>query len=423
MLKALTIMLKDDMMLLFNRGISLEYGGIKMYLFRAINEKEERVLNRDNDITAECIQNKDFMKSASHHVRSGSKELQKDCWISTSKDFEICASEFSIPQMGGYNTAKKEKDIIVIDAMAWRGAVQSYNSNGNATIFVDKDKNVKIDLGDANVFPVPQKGSQLYYMPDGKAVNEEYIKQQVDAFQKAIDADIDTGILDLSFVTDNDRGHKGVINQFSLMEYIKWHMTDNCQAQPVASGSAKHAKEALILNHIPRDYIKYRLKKLETTVLYALDKDHFGKYLDELIKGTLVIGYRGQDIEICVNGRCSLIQLSGWEYHIMTMSLVDLTCLICSMNDHIEQKYEALKEEKRKIVHNILKEIGITVDTARLLDDEVYVRQIDFNSRNIIRENPYDLLAVQDKMTGKIQCYRDAEYKGLVETKVEHDKK
>lgn len=394
-----------------------------MYLFRAVNEKEERALNRNNDITAECIQNKDFMKSASHHVRSGSKELQKDCWISTSKDFAICASEFAIPQMGGYNTAKKEKDVIVIDAMAWRWTTQNYNSNGNYTIFVDKDKNVRIDLGDANVFPVPQKGSQLYYMPDGKTVNEEYIKQQVDAFYKAIDVDIDTGILDLSFVTDNDRGHKGVINQFSLMEYMKRHITDSCQAPAVASGSAKKAGEVLILNHIPRCFIKRRLTKLETTVLYALDKDRFDKYLDELIKGTLVIGYRGQDIEICVNSKCSVIPLSEWEYHIMTMFLVDLACLICSENDHIEQRYEELKEEKRKIVQNILKEIEIMVDTVRLLDDEVYVRQIDFNSRNNIDVNMYDLLAVQDKTTGKILCYRNAEYKKLVETKVEYDKK
>lgn len=84
---------------------------------------------------------------------------------------------------------------------------------------------------------------------------------------------------------------------------------------------------------------------------------------------------------------------------------------------------EELKEEKRKIVHNILKEIGITVDTVRLLDDEVYVRQIDFNSRNNIDVNMCDLLAVQDKTTGMIQYYRNAEYKELVETKVEHDKK
>lgn len=385
-----------------------------MYLFRAINEKEEWVLNGNNEITAERIQNRDFMKSASQHVRSGSKVLQKDCWISTTKDFEICASEFAIPQMGGYNTAHKEKDIIVIDAMAWRDTVQNYNSNGNYTIFVDGNRKIKIDLGDASQFPVPKKGSQLYYMPDGTPVKDKYIKQQVEAFCQAIKGDIDTGILDLSFETNNDRGHKGGINQFSLMEYIKWQMMDKCQAQPVASGSAKSAQEVLILNRIPRGFIKYRLTRLETMVLYALDKKDFGGYLNKLIKGILVIRYRGQNIEICVNGACSVIQLSGWEYYIITMFLVDLTCLICSKNDNIEQKYEELKAEKRKIVSNILKKIGAAVNGVKLLDDEVYVRQIDFNSCNNINVNWYDLLAVQDKNTGEINCYRDAEYKELI---------
>lgn len=397
----------------------MAYGGIKMYLFRAINENEEQILNRNGEITAQQIQNTGFMDSAAQHVRAGSKASQKDCWISTTKDFEICASEFAIPQMGGYNTAKKEKNIIVIDAMGWRKYCEDYINNGNYTIFWNNNKQISIDLGDVNIYPISVKQGNRYVLPNGGTVNEKVIQSQVDSFSNAISGGADTGLLDLSFVTDNDRGHKGVINQFSLLEYIKRALTSNCQAPAIASGSAKAAMEVLVLNYIPRDFIKHRLTKLETTVLFAL-KDAFEAQMKRIIDGDLMIDYQGQEIMVRINGNEeTTIKLSRQQYFIMTMFLVDLACMLCTEKENIEQKFEELKKEKREIIKKILEAIGVTIDTVHLQDDEVYVKQIDFENLNEVKENTHDILAVQDKSTGKIMCYRDDDYQALLDKKVQ----
>ena len=118
-----------------------------MYLFRAINEEyDKKAYIKKEDLKAKEKRALGYMKDLAKHVASGSKNSYQGCWISTTKDFYVCASEYAIPQMGKYNTTKKEKDIIVIDAMNWRGHTLEYESNGNYTIFTN-GKRILIDIG------------------------------------------------------------------------------------------------------------------------------------------------------------------------------------------------------------------------------------------------------------------------------------
>ena len=195
-----------------------------MLLFRAINEQEEKALNLQNDIFAPMKQYHNFFGSASQHVANASKKNYSTYWISTSKDFHTCAAEFSIPQIGGYNTAKKEKPMIVIDAMAWRGHNPSYINNQNYTIFLDKNRKSLVDLGDSTQYPIPTiqttKGGKNYWSINGKRISRNDINNQIQYFTDIVDKqDAELGLLDLSFYTSK-RLHP--LQRFSLMDFLHW---------------------------------------------------------------------------------------------------------------------------------------------------------------------------------------------------------
>lgn len=84
------------------------------YLFRALNQND--VSNIKNGIQAKkpCKKLATCLQCVTDHIKNGSNS-NGDCWISASKDFEMCASEFAIPQSGNYNTAITRKPIAIID--------------------------------------------------------------------------------------------------------------------------------------------------------------------------------------------------------------------------------------------------------------------------------------------------------------------
>ena len=108
-----------------------------MLLYRAINEfkDEENIKNVDGIKASRHETTRKCLEYAASHIALGSSPNSNDCWISTTKDFKRCASEFSIPQMGGYNTAMQRKKIAVIDRKKMLKANTNYvpNSKGNYT--------------------------------------------------------------------------------------------------------------------------------------------------------------------------------------------------------------------------------------------------------------------------------------------------
>lgn len=83
-----------------------------MYFFRAINEIDLQNIDLINRIKSKNACNDiKCLDSVSSHISGGSDSKYSSCWISSSKNFKVCACEFSIPQMGKYNTAKTRKKL------------------------------------------------------------------------------------------------------------------------------------------------------------------------------------------------------------------------------------------------------------------------------------------------------------------------
>lgn len=211
-------------------------------------------------------------------ICSATQQADAGCWISTSKSFEICASEFSILQSGNFNTAQSEKEIIVIDTMYWRNNQPSYKNNGCYSVFTDQNGKTLVDLGDESAYPsttVNTTKSRNSYINwgipyNGKTVNRDDLMEQLKSFRQKINTSAQTGILDMSFPTADDRSYTKTgsklapIQEFSLMDYVKQELIPNhFPGLPIASGQAKGMQEVLILNQIPFNAIKIKLSKLE----------------------------------------------------------------------------------------------------------------------------------------------------------------
>ena len=82
-----------------------------MYIYRALNSEDVNSINDKKGIVARRISVNNILQDIGPHVAKASSSKQKDCWISTCKEFEVCAKEYAIPQGGKYNTAKSRKNI------------------------------------------------------------------------------------------------------------------------------------------------------------------------------------------------------------------------------------------------------------------------------------------------------------------------
>lgn len=393
------------------------------YLYRAINENDLESYNKKSDISAVKKIQKKYMKSVGKHIANGSKVGKQDCWISTSKSFRCCAEEFSIPQMGNYNTAVNEKEIIVIDPMWWRKTEKEYCSNGNLTVFIDKDHQILIDLGDIIKYPLPilrtnEKGNRKYNEINGVKITSEKNEEQMKVFVNAVMKDTETGILDLTYPTKADRGRLTSINQFSLLDYHSYKygksekLIDDFQGYPIVSGQVKDKQEVLILNYVPYDSIVKKLSKIEKEVLYCLCEVEFNELLDKMTKHQVEIVLTSNGVQITNDKVINNVNLTNDQYRIISSFLVDIAIENCKKNNsNLDVEFRQLKDQKIDILNCIVKGICTSYKVETIIEEAIEVRNVSSSVKQEIEKKEfYDMLAIQYNDTMKIHYYKEDDY-------------
>lgn len=389
-----------------------------MYLYRAINNREQQCLLQGRDLPASIIDRSEFFQSAAKHISSGSNNNQRDCWISTTKDFKICASEYAIPQMGAYNTTQRQKEIIVISRMYWINN-SNYNFNGNFTVFTDLNNQICFDLGDAKTFPIPVKMHRYRYITVGNKqvkVNNKLQVQQINTLLNGMLNGADMGLFDMAFPSKSDR--KNIIptlNEFSMLDYIDKGIVGKCAKQPIASGIMKKSKEVLALNNIPYNAIIKKLSKIEICVLYALSNNHFLNVLNDLISGDLLITLNNTNVTISSPSVKNIIPISQYEHSLLSDLLIDMVCNQWKPGGDIEQDYKILKRDKIQILNKVIQHINPSYTVQAIQDDKVFVHKIDFNNITPIDKlHSYDVLAIQDVCNNIIYSYSNPNYNQIL---------
>lgn len=407
-----------------------------MLLYRAINDFSDAIeinkgcgMKASNPITP--ITSEVCLQSVASHVASGSNPNVKDCWISSTKDFKICACEFSIPQMGGYNTANQRKEIAVINRNKLINKNTTYVSNGNYTYI--RDGNIELDMCDSSNFPSsikpgPHK-TKIIISPSGKIykVNNKLMNGQVSYFKNFLKklGNIDTFILDITFKTPSDRKSNYVpINEFSFIDYYHHKIILPSKGVPITSGLFKNFSEVLILNKIPANSIIKVLTFLETDILYVLNNT-FRFVLDDIVSGSTAITTNGNSI--LINGiKLNLNNDEQWlanELYNRKSSMIDLVYsqYVNNGSNNIKDVlsiYNNLKNTKRNIIRKILFAINQkhSGNIVEIVEDTIYVA---IKGNNLINNNPnvlklckYDLLLIGDT-NGTVYRYATPGYPNI----------
>ena len=158
-----------------------------MYLFRALNNKDEQNITTKSRIIASRESSSQILSELGSHVAKASEMNQEDCWISTCKTLDVNILEYAIPQGGKYNTAANRKNIAVIDVSFWKNVT---SIDDCYTVF-KQGNNVVVD------FSTLQINSNY-----GKKVSDNTFSQ-VQCIRKLIDSTylgkIDSALFDCSF--------------------------------------------------------------------------------------------------------------------------------------------------------------------------------------------------------------------------------
>ena len=391
-----------------------------MLLFRAINDFSD-CMNIKNGkgilATKEAINNEECLQKAGSHIASASNPKYKDCWISTTKNFKTCACEFSIPQMGQFNTSIFRKPIAVIDRRKIINSNEDYLFSGNFT-YIANGKNY-IDFGDKNQWPLPivdgryrkvkWVGSKNEVRVDKKLVEAQckYVKSY---FQQ--EESIKTFFLDMTFPSPSDRGNKiAPVNQFSFYDYKNYNIITPCKGMPIVSGLVKDKEEVLVYNSIPNEGITKILTPIEVDVLYTLQYHDFLDLLTRIISGDIQIEQK--DKGIIVNKK--MIPLTNEEKLLLEGNfLIDSAISVHKQNASADllNVFHNLKNIKRQIISKILNEINIKLpNEIYIVEDAIFVGQVsniekDLRTINVCR---YDLLCIVDE--GIINYYKEEYYR------------
>lgn len=380
------------------------------YVYRALNEYDnENIENMGCLKAAEPLDNNnisksdEFMGKVVNHIRRGSDAENSACWISACKDFNVCATEYAIPQNGAYNTAKRRKNIAVIDISSWIFSDEEtnrYKEIGdkkevrNYTVFVDKNKKKIPDLCiNDYAFPddikVGRCNRSIEHQGKREGWNKKKLEEQVLRFKGALESsnDIAYGILDCSQIRTRDNATKTIqeLPYFDMAENNKAESKKQYgiikgKATAVDSGIAITAGEVLFLNEIPGDMIKCVLRPWQQDLLYMVDDADKKEVLEWMIN---------------INN----------EY---------TGCLISKLkkedNDNIERQYQDLVDRRKEKLLEILKEKfkGISINKKlseyRIPEEAINVKELT-QETIISRKELYDLLAV--RYNDKLYKYED----------------
>ncbi|MEG1760757.1 MAG: hypothetical protein RR251_02530 [Hydrogenoanaerobacterium sp.] len=371
-----------------------------MYYFRALSTIDMDNYEKKLPISAAepvlPTSKEDMLCRISQHIKDGSNYKFAGCWISACKDFSICASEFSIPQSGKFNTATKRKNIAVLNS------TNQYNDNFTYCKGIKNGKNLTLDTS----------GSFDYWNSEWKTLN--YINEFV---------------FDLSFPYKHNS--KVDLQKYSYGDWVKagFIKTKDGNANKgvpgIPSGNVIAANEILILNNIPYANIAKVLSLLEIDVLYALIKSNndFNSCLGIICS---------EKFKTITKYSCSLQSYLYQELYENQKNLHELAYEIFKANGNqvtlgydLLSIYAFLKDKKREIICSILNTNNfscISPSSVMLLDDEIDIIVCDSNcttypsanisinincnqvslkrlkilNNEIISKNKYDVLSVID---------------------------
>lgn len=347
------------------------------YYYRALNREDIKNWedNKPLEVPAskKVVDIKECKKQITSHVYAGSANEKNYCWISACKDFEVCASEFAIPQNGSYNTAKKRKRIAVIE---------SRSNNENYTFISGEDKSKRIIQTDVE--------------------NKTY-----DVFKTITSTieQINTFVFDLSYPSEQNRKHlkrkvKIPLNEYSYADWAKSGFVLNKDGSkpegvpPIPSGNVQKAKEILVLNEIPLDDIVKVLSLIEIDILYAIYKiDEQNKQNEQYKKKFDIL------LEQMITGKISIVAnpygMNQWLFKKLyennqnmfelaydILNMFELAYEILNMEEfkslsafYILSIYSRLKDEKRKMIYSIIKTLDSSVEEkdVAILEDEIFI--------------------------------------------------
>lgn len=391
---------------------------MEQFLYRAINKGDKYNIDKNKAIISsdpESFKNlEEAIRLSSRHIAVGSKENFKDNLISTTKNFNTCVKEFSIPQMGGYNTAMEVKPVVIIRRDKICGInKKNYNFNGNFTYINNTDQ--YIDVGDGDILG---RLNNRYTKFNGKErkISTKLILEQLHCLKRILNSEKDINkaicIFDMAFPSRSMRGNSlRPLNEFSFYDYIDYDIVDRCQGTPIASGSVTGKDEVLILNRIDENCLK-ELSTIERDVIFALeDENEQNKLINRIFDKKLKISIKKNFVIIEDNGVKKAISLSKNEELRLNNFLVDIVKE--KNNGSVEDTFNILKEEKRKVIKKILNSLDLKSERINIVEDGAIVldaRKDDYMG-NINDSSKYDILLIQTD--DEICDYREEEYVGI----------
>ena len=351
-------------------------------ILQIISKRPLSAVNQDKGKT--CV------NKISRHIKDGSNSKYSECWISACKKFEICATEFSIPQLGKYNTATNRKQIAVIYGKQTKGNFTYLEGTNDMNIVL------KADTG---------RSFQCWDKVWGQLCS------------------VDQLILDLSYPYTHKKTN---FEEYSFGDWIKNDFIKKLDGKSyqgvpgIPSGNVKAASEVLILNEIPISSIKKILSFLETDILYALDNDTFESTLDDIICSKTIISIQNNHINI--NGNIIILTPNEQQLvdklYVHNNSMIDLAYdayINRGSNNIIDilQIYNEFKKLKRGIIKKAVYSIFQNDFNVRIVEDEIYVAVKNISSPNCnnrIKLCKYDLLMIGDLTNRNLHKFSDLNY-------------
>lgn len=393
-------------------------------LFRALSSDDMKNIKINNGIKSRLSQPiADFgsgLDNAALQVSSGSKN--ETHWISTSKNFFICAEEYSIPQMGNYNLARCRRKIAIISRNIEIAAPQNYNFNNINCTYI-KFKNDILDLGDHTNWPNITKIKNKYCFQTNPCRNN----LRTDGWHVTLSEwskfrYFDKFIFDLSpdysstqiFKFANKTHYTGNYAPLHLLSLRRLMMdakliTNKIPSPIIACSKSFEESEVLFANSISNKSILKTLSFEEIDFLYAFKNSTYSN-------GHMFITILNKLLSSGLAPNCNSV---------FVLDKLTNPKIYPTINPTLLQDFDKEKNSKRlqlfNFINSQLKSWNITVpfnnyhDVA-ILDDAICVAQIGGQTSKVINKGSkflYDILAILDSNNNVIS-YQNSNYNAIL---------
>lgn len=339
-----------------------------MFIYRALNIQNMSDYNnpQKNGIDAAVhVQSANIaLDSIIPHIKSGSSQKQRDCWISTCKDIVICIREYAIPQAGKFCTANFRKNIAVIE-IPHPNVTPSLSIKDNFTIFFDNQYN-----------PVPNTFLHRFQRPNTvfktKRAKFNFVDDQIQLFTNAL-SQASFGVFDCSMPSPNHNkknisdiqviqdksliqwGYRYIRTVPPTMDYfhhgVLWGVVNG-----YTTSITKNSMEVLCWNSIPKCYIKTLLTPLMQDIIYFAEVAGLGQQiLDDFVNGNLSVSLSNinNSITVTYHGNVTNIQIKNPNLF-GENPLYQLLSSNFTASTNIEQVYNKLIQQKTSVIASIL---------------------------------------------------------------------